>query len=109
MARLFGARPVHQTVFRQAACSDALEQSDVLGYQPPLPLNLVTPAHAQHMGGRKDTRDHAQMQRGKHANRRLLGAGRVDGGEGTSVDGRPVRGRREERCVSDGLVGRRGS
>jgi hypothetical protein len=34
---------------------DALEQSDVLGYQPPLPLDLVNPA--PHHGGRKGPRD----------------------------------------------------
>jgi hypothetical protein len=80
-----GSRPVSHMTITLSLAPDALEQSDVLGYQPPLPLNLVTPAHAQHMGGRKDTRDHdsALREEGKQRSRGGKGGGRVRGRAGS--------------------------
>ena len=50
-----GSRPVSHMTITLSLAPDALEQSDVFGYQPPLPLDLVNPA--PHHGVRKGPRD----------------------------------------------------
>ncbi len=39
-----GSRPVSHMIITLSLSAEAMEQSDVLGYQPPLPLNLVESA-----------------------------------------------------------------
>lgn len=67
-----GSRPVSHMTITLSLASDALEQSDVLGYQPPLPLDLVNPE--PHHGGRKGPRDAHSPSNG------LGGAGAVPAG-----------------------------
>ena len=77
-----GSRPVSHMTITLSLSPDALEQSDVLGYQPPLPLNLVTAAHAQHTEESKDTRNHdhdSTRGQGKQRSRGGKGGGRVRG------------------------------